>query len=191
MKYKCLILAAGLGERLRPITNTLPKCLVEVGGKPVLQHLIEHLNKYDIVDIAVNTHWLYNELITWAGNKVIFSYEPQLLGSAGTIKRWIPWLGEDFLVMNGDTLTDLNITDFMDFHLRWEELASISRNPQGFACTGAMAFNRRVKSLLPETGMIDDILPEIPCAEYFKCPGYWDTGTPERLELVRKVYERK
>ena len=79
----------------------------------------------------------------------------------------------------------------MSFLERWGELASISRNPQGFACTGAMAFNRHVRGLLPDTGMIDDILPDIPCAEYFKCPGYWDIGTVERLELVRKVYENR
>ena len=190
-RFRALVLCGGLGERLRPLTETTPKSLVEVGGKTVLQHIIEHLNKFDIVDIAINTHWLHEKLIRWAGDRVVFSYEPQLLGSAGTIKRWIPWLGEDFLVMNGDTLTDLDVTDFMNFHLRWEELASVSRNPQNNACTGAMAFNHRVKSFLPASGMIDDILPEIPTAEYYKCPGYWDIGTPERLALVRKFYERK
>lgn len=189
MKFKALILCGGMGERLKPLTDTTPKCLIEVGGKPVLQHILEHLKKHDITEVAINTHWLSDSLIRWGGNNLIFSYEPELLGTAGTIRRWIPWLGENFLVLNGDTLTDLDIKDFMDFHLRWDELASISRDPQNWKCTGAMAFNKMVRGLLPETGMIDDILPDIPCAEYYKCPGYWDIGTPSRLETVRRVFK--
>lgn len=190
-KMKALILAGGLGTRLRPITDTIPKCLVEIDGKPVLQHLIEYLNKYDIVDIAVNTHWLHTEVIKWAGNKVMFSFEPELLGTAGTIKKWIPWLGEDFLVMNGDTLTDLDFNDFLDFHKRWDELATISRNPQNNHCTGQMLFNRHIRGLLPDTGMIDDALEQISCAEYYKCPGYFDIGTHEKLSAIREVYAGK
>lgn len=189
-KTKALILCGGLGERLRPLTETTPKSLLEIGGKPILQHIIEYLNKFEIVDIAVNTHWLHTEVIKWAGNRVVFSYEPELLGTAGTIKRWIPWLGEDFLVMNGDTLTDLDINDFFAFHKRWDELATISRNPENNHCTGAMIFNRHIKGLLSDKGNIDDDLEEITHASYYKCPGYFDLGTPEKLAAMREVYER-
>ena len=59
---KALLLAAGIGTRLKPITNTIPKVMVEVGGKPCLQHNIELLIKYGIKDIAINTHYLPEEI---------------------------------------------------------------------------------------------------------------------------------
>ena len=79
----------------------------------------------------------------------------------------------------------------MDFHIKWDELVSVSRDPENYHCTGAMAFNRHVRGLLPEKGMIDEALEDIPLADYYKCPGYWDIGSPEKLALVRSVYERK
>ncbi len=187
---RALVFAAGLGTRLRPITDSIPKVLVPVAGKPVIVHVLDHLKKYGITQVAINTHWLAHKVMDYLGDRVLYSYEPSLFGTAGTIKSWLPWLGDDFLVMNGDTITDIDIEDFMNFHHKWENIATVSRNKGNDHCTGAMVFSRRINRYLPETGMIDDVLNEIDHANYYQCPHYFDIGSPERLELATKYYAK-
>lgn len=85
-----LVLAAGLGTRLRPLTNTLPKCLVSVGEKPLLNHWIEKLNNVQCENIIVNTHHLSDQVEAFCrtsvhSEKIRIFHESQLLGTAGTL----------------------------------------------------------------------------------------------------------
>jgi NDP-sugar pyrophosphorylase family protein len=111
---KALILCAGLGTRLQPITDFMPKCMVEINGKPVLQHLIEYLNRYEVTDIIVNIHSFPEQVITKFPN-VLFFYEKVPLGEAVTESLLAPWLGNKYLVLNGDTLTDLPLEKLMGY----------------------------------------------------------------------------
>jgi mannose-1-phosphate guanylyltransferase len=105
---KALILAAGRGSRLGSITDNLPKPLVEVKNKPVIDHLIRKLIDLNISEIFINTHYkheLLEKFVLDSGyrTKITLVYEPELLGTAGTLKGLINEIStEDFVVMHAD-----------------------------------------------------------------------------------------
>jgi mannose-1-phosphate guanylyltransferase len=118
---KAILLAAGLGTRLRPITENTPKCLVQIKGKPLLEIWINNLNSVGIDKILVNTHYLSNKVENFILNnnfKNIYIYnEKKLLGTAGTIFANLDFIdNQDLLLIHSDnyTLTDLNA--FIDAH---------------------------------------------------------------------------
>src|SRR5688572_24886336 len=90
-RAKALLLAGGLGTRLRPLTDTTPKCLVEIGGRPLLDFWFAALSAAGIRDVLVNTHYLAAAVRRFiaqknaAGFRAVEAFEPRLLGSAGTI----------------------------------------------------------------------------------------------------------
>lgn len=110
---KAMILAAGRGERLRPLTDTMPKPLVPVLGKPLIVYHIEKLAALGIVDIVINHAWLGQVLIDYLGDgskwgvNIAYSAEEQALETGGGIKRALPLLqNAPFLVINGDVFID-------------------------------------------------------------------------------------
>ena len=120
---KAFLLAAGLGTRLRPLTNSLPKCLVPIGTTPLLRIWLELLARHGVSDVLINTHHLPHKVeefaSTWSGPpKLQLSFEKALLGSAGTIKReWDFVAGEpEFLVCYADNLTDIDLGRLIDIH---------------------------------------------------------------------------
>jgi len=121
---KAFILAAGLGTRLKPLTDQLPKCLLPIDGKPLLQIWLEHLARQGIGMALVNTHWHHRKvedfLATWPNNhlRVVTSYEPRLLGSAGTILANRHWVqnGLPFFIIYGDNLSNVDLKKLFAFH---------------------------------------------------------------------------
>ena len=114
---KAMILAAGRGERLRPLTDCLPKPMVPVLGKPLIVYHIEKLAAIGIVDIVINHAWLGHKLVEALGDgstfgvRIRYSAEESALETGGGIKRALPLLCEDgsdepFLVINGDVFID-------------------------------------------------------------------------------------
>lgn len=108
---KALILAAGKGTRLGKLTKDTPKVMLRVGGKPCLEHLVNHLNSFGITEIIVNLHHKPKVIMDYFGTRLLYFYEPKLLGEEGTIEALEEWLGSPFVVMNGDTLTNVNINE--------------------------------------------------------------------------------
>jgi len=112
---KAVILAAGRGERLRPLTETTPKPLIEVRGKPLIVHHLERLRDAGYTQIHINTSWLAEKVQTTLGDgsrygvHIHYSYEgAEPLETGGGLFRMLPTLGrEPFLVVNGDVFTDL------------------------------------------------------------------------------------
>ena len=109
---KAMILAAGLGNRMRPLTLTTPKPLLEVGGKPLIVWHIEALKKIGITDVVINAAWLKERLVDTLGDgsqfgvNIIWSLEDEGLETAGGIIQALPHLGDaPFLVVNGDVWT--------------------------------------------------------------------------------------
>lgn len=103
-----IILSAGLGTRMRPITQTLPKPLVAVGGRPLIAYALEALDRLGIETVVVNVHYLADTLVGWlseSGYRTVVSDEREkLLDSGGGIVKALPMLGGDpFLVLNADT----------------------------------------------------------------------------------------
>jgi MurNAc alpha-1-phosphate uridylyltransferase len=106
---KAMILAAGLGNRMRPLTLTTPKPLLAVGDKPLIVWHIEALKKAGVTDIIINTAWLGHKLHEALGDgseygvKILWSDEDEPLETAGGIQKALPLLGDEpFLLVNGD-----------------------------------------------------------------------------------------
>ena len=101
---RALLLAAGFGTRLRPLTDTLPKCLVSINGEPLLSKWLNSLNAAGFTEILINTHYLSDLVDDFVAanpmrEKIITSYEPKLLGTAGTLRRH-----RDFFLETGGIL---------------------------------------------------------------------------------------
>lgn len=119
---KAMILAAGRGERLRPITDTCPKPLVKVGGKELLVWHIEKLKQVGITDILINSAYLSEKIVDFIGDgskfgvKVTHSVEGASgFETAGGIIKALPFFeGQDFLVVNGDTFIDADYKQFLE-----------------------------------------------------------------------------
>jgi len=117
-----LILAGGIGERLRPITNNIPKPMVPVNGKPFLQYHIEELKRAGIKDIILCTGYLSNKIQEYFGDgskfgvQINYSVEKKPLGTAGAIKNAEKYANNTFLVLNGDSYLKLDYNKLINFH---------------------------------------------------------------------------
>lgn len=120
---KALILAAGKGERLKPLTDAIPKPMVEINKKPVLEYLILLCKKHGIKDIAINTSYLPEKIKDYFGDgkkwgvNLKFSFEPELLGTSGALNNFRDFFkDESFFVIYGDNVTDLDLAKMMKYH---------------------------------------------------------------------------
>ncbi len=104
-----VILAGGLGTRLRPLTETVPKPMLPVLGKPFLQHQLELLGSFGIRRVVLLVAYLGEQIEKYFGDgaafgmEIVYSYEPAPLGTGGALKNAAALLDEEFLVLNGDT----------------------------------------------------------------------------------------
>jgi mannose-1-phosphate guanylyltransferase len=118
---KSLLLAAGLGTRLLPLTVNKPKCLVEVNGVTMLDFWIRKLEKSDVEDVTVNLHHFHRKVDSYLNNltsriKVIQKFEPVLLGTAGTLLANFRELKDDLLVIHCDNYSSIDLNDLLNFH---------------------------------------------------------------------------
>jgi NDP-sugar pyrophosphorylase family protein len=120
---KAMILAAGLGTRLRPLTETTPKPLLPVGGTPLIVWNLLLLRAGGIREVIINLHYLGSMIEAALGDgsrwdmQIAYSYEPELLGTGGGLKKAEEFFeGESFLVMNGDTLINVDLPALQEFH---------------------------------------------------------------------------
>ncbi len=123
---KAMIFAAGLGTRLRPLTDNMPKAMVEVDGKPMLQRVIENLSYYGFNEIVVNIHHFGQQIVDFLASNNNFGLDiaisderDLLLDTGGGIKKARAFFddGEPFLVHNADILTTLDLRAMYDYHL--------------------------------------------------------------------------
>ena len=131
-----MILAAGLGTRLRPLTDTLPKPLMPVAGVPNIVRIIERLKEAGIENIVINTHWQPLALKARLGSgkalgvEIVYSDEPTLLGTGGGIRKALPSLGSDgFVVVNGDALFAPDFKRILQFHKSHDGPATMVLRP--------------------------------------------------------------
>jgi NDP-sugar pyrophosphorylase family protein len=133
---KAMILAAGLGTRLKPFTDKHPKALVTVNGKTILQRNIEYLAGFGIKDVIINVHHFANQIINLIknkkgfGSKITFSDETnEVLETGGGIKKagWFFEKEKDpFVVMNVDVLTDMNLEEMISQHEKQNPLVTLA-----------------------------------------------------------------
>jgi len=113
---KAIILAGGRGKRLRPITDKIPKPLIPINGKPLIERTIKYLKKYGITEIIISSGYKSDLIEKFLKNKknfgceIIFSNEKTPLGTGGAIKKALKYVDEEsFLVLNGDIVTNIDL----------------------------------------------------------------------------------
>lgn len=130
---KAMILAAGFGTRLRPLTDALPKPLLPIAGRPLIAWNLLLLRRSGITEVMINLHHL-GHLIERAlgdgsefGMRIAYSREPVILGTGGGLKQAEPFFGgEPFFVLNGDTLFDMNLDDMTAAYRRSHAVAAMA-----------------------------------------------------------------
>ena len=129
---KAMILAAGLGTRLRPLTLDRPKALMPIGNRPIIDRVIEHLKRYKIREVIVNAHHHREQLVAHLdggrpfGLNIQVKIEPTILGTGGGIRNTEDfWDDEPFVVINGDILTDIDLGKAWEAHQKAGNLVTL------------------------------------------------------------------
>jgi MurNAc alpha-1-phosphate uridylyltransferase len=207
-----MILAAGLGTRMRPLTNHRPKPLLDVGGKPLIVWHIERLKASGFTDIVINVAYLGHQIIGYLGDgskygvHITFSDEQSegALETAGGIVKALPLLSDTFLVVNGDVWTDFSYDSEFELNNRLAHLILVDNpehNPNGdfflinskekYTFSGIGYYSKKMfrdleygkQALAPL--LFKAIDEKKLTTQYYR--GAWhDIGTPERLELLEK-----
>jgi mannose-1-phosphate guanylyltransferase len=129
---RAMVLAAGLGTRLRPITYEMPKPMVPVLNRPVMEHILRLLSRHGFNETIANLHW-FPDLIegyfgdgSASGVSLAYSREERLLGTSGGVRNARDFLGDSFLVISGDALTDIDLGAMRSFHESHDGIATLA-----------------------------------------------------------------
>jgi len=204
---RAIILSGGLGLRLRPLTEKIPKVLISYRGKPIAHCQVEWLKKYEIRDVifACGHKWekIREYFQGFEDVNIDYSVEEEKLGTGGAIKQVMERYEEDeeFLILNGDILTDLRLDEFIRFyedaraevdgiillvpfkspygivHVEENQVKRFEEKPElpYWINGGIYILKRRILDLLPDKGDIEtETFPKIELAA-FKFRGYWKT----------------
>lgn len=131
---KAIIVSGGKGDRLRPLTDTIPKPMIEVAGKPVLEHIINLFKKNGITDFIISVCYLPEKITEYFGNgknfgvniEYIYEKEDFPLGTAGNIAAAKDLINSTFIVTYADILRELNITEMVEFHKTKKAFATLN-----------------------------------------------------------------
>src|SRR5439155_1144116 len=114
---RAMVLAAGLGTRLRPLTYEITKPMVPVLDRPVMEHIIDLLRRHGFDEVIANLHYFPDTIRDYFGEQLSHRFEPDLLGTAGGVRACAEFFGgESFLVISGDALTDIDLTALVARH---------------------------------------------------------------------------
>jgi mannose-1-phosphate guanylyltransferase len=146
---RAMVLAAGLGTRLRPITYAIPKPMAPVLNRPVMEHIVRLLAKHGFDEAIANLHWFPETIEGHFGDgsafgvELAYSREEALLGTSGGVRNAAGFLGDSFLVISGDALTDIDLGAMRRFHESHDGIATLATkrvgdtSQFGVAITGA------------------------------------------------------
>ncbi len=133
---KAMLLAAGAGTRLRPLTYQIPKPLIPVANRPVIHYVLDNLARHGIKEVVINLFAHADQIRSYCGDgtrwglRLHYSQEPTLLGTAGGVKKAEAFFkGEPFLVMSGDGLSDIDLSSMIAFHKKKRALGTIAVKP--------------------------------------------------------------
>jgi mannose-1-phosphate guanylyltransferase len=122
-----MVLAAGLGTRLRPLTYEITKPMVPVLDRPVMAHILDLLDRHGFEQTIANLHYFPDSIREHFGERLTYRYEPELLGTAGGVRACAEFFGEDsFLVISGDALTDIDLTALAARHHATGAIATLA-----------------------------------------------------------------
>lgn len=127
-----MLLAAGLGTRLRPLTYSVSKCMIPIAGRPLLEHNVGVLRSYGVTDLVINLHHLPQTVMNHFGDgsglgiRITYSVEPELLGTAGAVKKVEQFFDGPFFVWYGDNLSTCRLDRLWQFHQSKRGVATIA-----------------------------------------------------------------
>jgi len=171
-----VILAGGYGTRLKKLTKTIPKPMIVIAGKPVIRHIIDNLHIAGINQIIVKTHYLPEVIMKYLGNSVMYYYESELLSHKETIIALQGQINDNFFVINGDTLSNVDYRKMLKTHKE----NTITVLMDEWRCAGTWLYSRQYFK--------DQSIAVYP---YRQTGLLWfDIGTPERLQAAKDYYER-
>jgi MurNAc alpha-1-phosphate uridylyltransferase len=213
-----MILAAGRGERMRPLTDTTPKPLLEVAGKPLIVHHLNKLASIGIDRVVINISWLADRIRDALGDghqfglHIDYSFEPEALETAGGIVQALGLLDDSFIVINGDVFTHFDFTNLktpeQQAHLVLIDNPGHNSNGD-FAIEHGFLSNREEQRLtfsgiaVYRKSFFESVnVGKVALAPLFKAgadrgvisaehfPGLWsDVGTPERMRALYKAIQ--
>jgi len=124
---KAMVLAAGLGTRLKPITYEIPKPMVPVLDRPVMAHITGMLESQGFTDLIANLHYYPETIREYFGDRLTYRFEEELLGTAGGVRNVKDFFGDDpVVIVSGDALTDTDLNDLVDRHNRAGGIATLT-----------------------------------------------------------------
>jgi mannose-1-phosphate guanylyltransferase len=124
---KAMVLAAGLGTRLRPLTYEITKPMVPVLDRPVMEHIVELLERHGFDEVIANLHYFPDSIREYFGERLSYRFEPELLGTAGGVRGCADFFGDEpFLVISGDALTDIDLGAFLARHRQSGGIATLA-----------------------------------------------------------------
>jgi len=122
-----MVLAAGLGTRLRPLTNEITKPMVPVLDRPVMAHILDLLEHHGFEEVIANLHYFPESIKRYFGERLSYRFEPELLGTAGGVRGCADFFGDDsFVVISGDALTDVDLSAFAARHREAGGIATLA-----------------------------------------------------------------
>ena len=133
---KAMLLCAGYGTRLKPLTDSLPKPLIRIAGFTLIHDTLLHLHSLGVDTAVVNGSWMADMIEDYLKSAdlpldILFQREEEPLGTAGAVRKALPILGEEFLVVYGDNLTRQPVAPLMDLHRRLDSEVTIALAPTG------------------------------------------------------------
>ncbi len=124
---KAMVLAAGLGTRLQPLTFEVPKPMVPVLDRPVMAHIVRLLERQGFDEVIANLHWFPDTIRGYFGDRIEYSHEEELLGTAGGVRNVREFFGEDpVVIVSGDALTDLDLRALVARHRETGGIATLT-----------------------------------------------------------------
>ena len=135
MTHECIVLAGGLGTRLRSVVADKPKCMAPLGEHPFLYYLLQYLHKQGITHAVLSLGYLSEQVIDWCNSmelplRISFTVEPEPLGTGGGIIHSLPALeGKEVFIVNGDTYFDVDFPGFYAFHKTHQSPLSLALKP--------------------------------------------------------------
>jgi mannose-1-phosphate guanylyltransferase len=124
---RAMVLAAGLGTRLRPLTYEITKPMVPVLDRPVMEHIVDLLDRHGIEGIIANLHYFPDSIREHFGSRIEYRFEPELLGTAGGVRACADFFGDaPFLVISGDALTDIDVSALAARHSESGGIATLA-----------------------------------------------------------------
>jgi NDP-sugar pyrophosphorylase family protein len=182
---KAFVLGAGLGTRLRPLTETIPKPLIPIFGKPLITFALDHLITTGIRSFVINTHRLKDQFATlfatgeYGGAPVRLTHEPELLETGGGIKNAEDFLNDGpFITYSGDILCDVRLEPLIEEHFRNRNDVTLGLRNTGLA-SGVALRDGRIVDIANKLGT--------PGTHDYANIAVWNPGVFKRMEPLRKI----